>query len=1158
MYPPPNRCGVVPSLLVAALALLSGRLPASEVPTLYWSIDVGSDEEMSDPRTPGLLDPGDVFKTAPGTATVRLHDDEVFFGVDPPPAPALPIGDLEGRLAVTKAFDLDGIDTLGEAFYQIDGPIARPPRCRGLEVNPKQIFYSLDDDGAHGWYGSRSSQIGDVPANAAPDRGEDDEIVTAVGWGSWTPTPGRPAAGEADLGLGKPPTLSRLLDDDVDALDTGGHRFIYWSCDHEATRGLDPADIYLSDPRGEIVPAGERRLAVSHRLLGLADGTDVDAFEFAIADDAAISGHFDLGPGPWLAVLFSVDDDDPATEADESGGLDPRTIYVSLLTGASRSLSRREADVDALAVLEAAVEAFDRGDAPDDAASPGYPTLQAHDGARHRLDLEQCLGWSVDAEPDGQPDAAAAGDDRASYDPPAGDDEDGVTFASALVVGQPATLEVVASGIGEIDAWVDFGRDGGWSEPGDQVFRRQRLSRGINSLSFPVPSSAALGETYARFRYAKTGGLAPGGEATSGEVEDYRIVIEALDWGDAPDAPEDLKVHRIVGSEVEAGDRFGGGDISGDWALLRAPGDDEGAENAGRVYVFHWDGSSWVQTQKIENPDPERWTGFGGTISMDGDWAMLRAPASASRRDDPGSVLAYQRRGAVWESTQTLNVPGRAGDDFGHGLRVLGDEAIILRWASEEGGLVYVFHRVGAVWVEEERLHVPNPGGIGRDGEWLAVGSARDAGGVVVFFRREGGRWVERQELFPSDGRPNDMFGSGIRLAGRSAYVSAWQRGVGSVIQAGGLYVLELEGDRWIERQFLTASDAIDYDCLATGIGLLGDLLLLGTARKDLHGPDSGAVYFFRWDGEIWTEGRPMAPLDVGPGSYFGSAIRVSGNRVLLSAAGDPHAGYESGAAYIIHLERPARRYPTLFVNDGARHSYSPGVFLGRKLDFDSNGRPSAGADGDDLHGDDDEDGVRFTSPLRPGGTATVEVQASAGGALSAWVDFNDDGDWNDPGEKIFSGTLLAAGLNRLSFGVPQKAVPTTGKDPTVARFRFSTRRVQSHHGPAPDGEVEDLPVLIEQPDPTRRFLRCDANVDGAADVSDAIFALGYLFLGGEKSPCEKASDMNDDGKVDLSDSVFLLGYLFLGGKPPNEPLGACGWDPTPDDLTCQSFAACP
>jgi N-acetylneuraminic acid mutarotase len=86
-------------------------------------------------------------------------------------------------------------------------------------------------------------------------------------------------------------------------------------------------------------------------------------------------------------------------------------------------------------------------------------------------------------------------------------------------------------------------------------------------------------------------------------------------------------------------------------------------------------------------------------------------------------------------------------------------------------------------------------------------------------------------------------------------------------------------------------------------------------------------------------------------------------------------------------------------------------------------------------------------------------------------------------------------------------------------------------------------------------FLRGDANLDEKLDISDALFILGALFLGGEAFGCEDAADTNDDGRIDLSDAVFGLGYLFLGGRPPPFPgPDFPGIDGTFDSLNCFQF----
>jgi hypothetical protein len=44
---------------------------------------------------------------------------------------------------------------------------------------------------------------------------------------------------------------------------------------------------------------------------------------------------------------------------------------------------------------------------------------------------------------------------------------------------------------------------------------------------------------------------------------------------------------------------------------------------------------------------------------------------------------------------------------------------------------------------------------------------------------------------------------------------------------------------------------------------------------------------------------------------------------------------------------------------------------------------------------------------------------------------------------------------------------------------------------------------------------------------------------------------------TNISDPVYLLNFLFTGGDAPGAPFGACGSDPTPDDLSCESYTAC-
>lgn len=88
-------------------------------------------------------------------------------------------------------------------------------------------------------------------------------------------------------------------------------------------------------------------------------------------------------------------------------------------------------------------------------------------------------------------------------------------------------------------------------------------------------------------------------------------------------------------------------------------------------------------------------------------------------------------------------------------------------------------------------------------------------------------------------------------------------------------------------------------------------------------------------------------------------------------------------------------------------------------------------------------------------------------------------------------------------------------------------------------------------------FRRADADSSGQHDISDSIFLLNHLFLGGSAPLCMKAADANDDGAADISDAVYFLGYLFLGGPAPAAPYPDCGTESTEDPLGCEDYPGC-
>jgi hypothetical protein len=171
--------------------------------------------------------------------------------------------------------------------------------------------------------------------------------------------------------------------------------------------------------------------------------------------------------------------------------------------------------------IAAVTEELDFGDAPE-LQTTGFPTTLARNGARHRIQQGFHLGRLEDGETNGQPNAAATGDDAAGGP----DDEDGVRFLSALVPGTSAQVEITTTSGGRLDAWIDFGRNLNWSDPTDRIFTSQAVSAGVTLLTFSVPATAQPGIAFARFRLSREGGLSFDGDGGIGEVEDHVARIE--------------------------------------------------------------------------------------------------------------------------------------------------------------------------------------------------------------------------------------------------------------------------------------------------------------------------------------------------------------------------------------------------------------------------------------------------------------------------------------------------------------------------------------------------------------------------------------------------------------------------------------------------------
>ena len=160
-----------------------------------------------------------------------------------------------------------------------------------------------------------------------------------------------------------------------------------------------------------------------------------------------------------------------------------------------------------------------------------------------------------------------------------------------------------------------------------------------------------------------------------------------------------------------------------------------------------------------------------------------------------------------------------------------------------------------------------------------------------------------------------------------------------------------------------------------------------------------------------------------------------------------------------------ANNYETSSANSGASHQITDGLSLGITVDEESDGQANVTATGDGV----DEDGLGVTSNINmaPNGQIKLPFNVSnltgEQAELEIWIDWNGDGDFDDPNEfvaDLSDDTTGDFGLNGyIPITVPSDAM--LGQDLGV-RARLSTEDDMTPYGRVDSGEVEDYLIRLD------------------------------------------------------------------------------------------------
>jgi hypothetical protein len=373
----------------------------------------------------------------------------------------------------------------------------------------------------------------------------------------------------------------------------------------------------------------------------------------------------------------------------------------------------------------------------------------------------------------------------------------------------------------------------------------------------------------------------------------------------------------------------------------------DGAYNAGAVYVFARSGNRWAQQAYVKASNTGNGDHFGNAVALSAD----------------GNTMAV---GAFWESSAATGINGNQDDN-----------------SIPQAGAVYVFVRTGNAWTQRAYIKASNTGNAGQgdvlgegdqfgfsfrlsdDGNTLAVGAPSEdsaangingnqkdesalTAGTVYLYARTGTSWTQ-QAYVKSDAPPmaagGDQFGYSVALnaAGNTLAVGAYDEGgSGRMVNApidmmrngsGAAYVFVRKGSTWVREAYLKtwnseggdswgvsvalsddgntlAMGSIDEDCLCTGVVNAPSEVGAADQKSD---QSSGAVAVFTRNGTNWTQQAYIKASNTGRNDWFGVRLSLSGDGATLAAGSQnedsaaqgingnqkDESGEEAGAVYL-------------------------------------------------------------------------------------------------------------------------------------------------------------------------------------------------------------------------------------------------------------------
>lgn len=378
--------------------------------------------------------------------------------------------------------------------------------------------------------------------------------------------------------------------------------------------------------------------------------------------------------------------------------------------------------------------------------------------------------------------------------------------------------------------------------------------------------------------------------------------------------------------------------VSGDLMVVGAFFHDVvGATDTGAAYVYDLSNPRpTVPIAILNNPSASADDYFGIAVAIDGKRVVVGAYG-----DDMGATNAGRAYVFDLASNQptvpiaTLNHPNPIADDyFGHAVAISGHRVVVgtcpTLQINSNAERTYIYDVTSATPTAPiGSLISPTPGGQGGFGFSVAISGTRVLVSEPYDGEEQFGINPGTVHVFDLNSPPPSVFvatltnpnprighfGQAVAMSGSRVVIGAWIPS-SSALPDGAAYVYNLESGPPFATEFtLDHPDPAHDGLYGYAVSIAGSRVVVGEHRNDTGANDAGAAWVFDLGGP-----SPLVPTLVPnptPAFFdeFGGAVAASANRVIVAASSDDTLNTDQGAAYVfgapvgppeIAVEQPA------------------------------------------------------------------------------------------------------------------------------------------------------------------------------------------------------------------------------------------------------------